>query len=280
MATGLDFVDAEAIRQTVEEIAQENLVFREAFRDIDASGIDNDTLRVPDPEDALAAPQALDPGEEYPEARDTYRKVDIERVKYGNLMTIPMEDQMDHAPGDLIDQQVDRHAREMAEFLDAQAYAELETGVTAAGDGGPEAGDGDGVLDYEDAVDALTTLEDRSFEPDICFVSPLAKKDLLTDENFTRASDMGDDVVFNGVFGEVAGVPFAYSNTGDLAAPDTADEPAAIMVDTDLYGYEATWVPIETETDDNFDTDEDQVKIRTLKGWKGIKSDAVVGIDA
>lgn len=280
MATGLDFVDEEAIRRTVEEIAQENLVFREAFRDIDASGINNSKLTVPDPEDALASPQALDPGQEYPEARDSYRTVDIERVKYGNLMSIPMEDQMDHAPGDLIDQQVDRHAREMAEFLDENAYVELESAVTDAADGGPSSGDGDGVLDYDDAVDAMTTLEDRGFEPDICFVSPLAKKDLLTDENFTRASDGGDEVVFNGQFGEVAGVPFSYSNTGDLAAPGDEDEPAAIMVDTDLFGYEATWTPIETETDDSFNTDEDQVKIRTLKGWKAIKEDAVVGIDA
>ena len=276
MATGLDFVDEEAIRQTVEEIAQEQLVFREAFRDIDASGINNDTLRVPDPEDVLAEPQALDPGDEYPDARDTYRKVDIERVKYGNLLEIPMEEQMDHAPGDLIDQQVDRHAREMAEFLDAQAYEELETAVDAT----PEAGDGDGTLDYEDAIDGITELEDNNHDPDLVFVGPRGKNDLMTDDNFTRASDMGDDVVFNGVFGEVAGVPFAYSNTGDLANPSDVDEPAAIVVDTDMLGYEATWVPVETETDDNFETDEDQVKIRTLKGWKVIKEDAAVGIDA
>lgn len=277
MATGLDFVDEEAIRQTVEEIAQEQLVFREAFRDIDASGIDNSKLTVPDPEDALSSPQALNPGDTYPSDRDSYRTVDIQREKYGNLMTVPMEDQMDHAPGDLIDQQIDRHAREMAEFLDEKAYAELNNAVAAS----PVAGDSnDDDLSYSDCVDGITTLESRGFDPDIVFVGPEGKNDLLTDDDFTRASEMGDDVVFNGFFGQVADVPFVYSNTGDLATPTTTDEAAAIVVDTDLLGYEATWVPIETDTDDNFETDEDQVKIRTLKGWKVIKSDAAVGIDA
>jgi hypothetical protein len=64
-----------------------------------------------------------------------------------------------------------------------------------------------------------------------------------------------------------------FSTVGDLTLHN------AILVDSDRYGYEATFTPVETEEDTDFDTDTQRFKIRTRKGFKAIKPEAAVEVE-
>jgi hypothetical protein len=75
------------------------------------------------------------------------------------------------------------------------------------------------------------------------------------------------------VFGRVAGIQTAVTTTGDIT------EHNALLVDTDVYGYEATFTPVETEENDKFSNDTQQFKIRTRKGYKAIKPEAAVEVE-
>jgi hypothetical protein len=70
----------------------------------------------------------------------------------------------------------------------------------------------------------------------------------------------------------IAGLDFMFSTVGDLTTHN------AILVDSDRYGYEATFTPIETETDDDFHTDTEKYKVKTRKGFKAIKPEAAIEV--
>ena len=63
----------------------------------------------------------------------------------------------------------------------------------------------------------------------------------------------------------------------------TADDPGLrvveVDVDTDRYGYEATFTPVETEEESDFATDTERFKVRTRKGFKAIKSEAAIEVE-
>lgn len=264
-------ISQEAVRATVEERLQESLVFRQAFRELDASGINSNTIKVPNPDDVLAEPAAIAPGAEYPATREDYTKVSIDREKYGQVIKVPDEDAMDNV-FDLVADHVDLAAREMAEFLDGLAFTEL-SGNLDADSPVSAGGSADDNLTYDDIMRGVRELEENAAQPDIVFVGPQGKEDLMTSDDFTRASDLGDDVIRNGVFGRVGGIDVSYSNTGDITAHN------AIIVDSDRYGYEATWMGVETEQEDDFDTDTSKYKVRTYKGFKAMKPEAAVEVE-
>lgn len=263
-------ITQEAVRSTVEQIAQENLVWRRAFRSLDASNVNNDTLKVPKPSDVLGEPQAVRPGAEFPNTREEWSTVNIERTKWGNAVSITMEEEMDNV-FDLVAAHVDGMGRQMAEFLDAQAYAELSANLNSAGP--VNSGSSDGTLSYDDVLAGVEQLELDLYDPDFMVVEPSGKADLLTDPDFTRATDLGDDVVTQGQLGRVAGLDVFYSNTGDLGAAD------ALIVDSDFYGYEATWNGVSTNRYEEEETQEDVIQIWTMKGWKAIEPQAAIQVD-
>lgn len=262
-------ITEEAVRSTVEERAQERLVYRNAFRNLDASNVNNSTLQVPKPSDAMAEPSAIEPTAEYPTTREDYTKVSIDRQKFGEMVQIPEEDVMDNV-FDLVADHVDLAARNMAEFLDGLAFAELSANLNS---NGPVTGDSTtDQLSVDDVFAGIRTLEEEGFEPDAVFVGPRGKEDILK-ELADRGTDLGDSTIQTGQFADYAGLNWYYSNTGDLTQHD------AIAVDTDFYGYEATWTPIETERDEDFDTDTSKFKIRTRKGFKALEAQAAVEIN-
>lgn len=261
-------ITEEAVRATVEEIAEENLVWRRAFRSLDASSINNSTMTVPKPDDVMAEPTAVAPGSEFPGTHEEYSEVNITREKYGFETDITLEDQMDNV-FDLIASHVDGQAGKMAEFLDGKAYAELSGNLNADS----PAGDANGTLSYDDILAGSEQLELDIFDPDIAITDPSGKSDLLTDPDFTRATDMGDDVVQNGQIGSVSGLDVFYSDTGDLGQND------AIIIDTDYYGYEATWTGITSDRYQRTEKQKDVIRTFTMKGWKAMDSDAAILVD-
>ncbi len=262
-------ISEEAVRSTVEERAQERLVFRNAFRNLDASGVNSSTIKVPKPSDAMAEPAAIEPTGEYPTTREDYEKVAIDRQKFGEMVQVPEEDVMDNV-FDLVADHVDLAARNMAEFLDGLAYAELSANLNSDG---PVTGDSTtDSLSVDDVFAGIRTLEEVGYEPDMVFVGPHGKEDILK-ELADRGTDLGDRTVQTGQFADYAGIDWMYSNMGDLT------QHHAIVVDSDFYGYEATWTPIETDREEDFDSDTNKFKIKTRKGFKAMESAAAVEIN-
>jgi len=257
-------ISSETVRSAFEERLQETLVFRDAFRGLDATGVTGDTIKVPNPADVMAEPAAIEPTADYPTTREEYEKISIERQKYGEIVKVPEEDAMDSIP-DLVADHVDLAAREMAEFLDGLAYGELSSNLSSDG---PVGGD-DGDLTYDDIQEGVTTIEENKGQPDMAFFGPQAKGDILK-YLADRGTDLGDEAVTTGQFGGFAGLDFLYSTAGELTAHDV------ILVDSDRYGYEATFEDINTEEERDFDSDTQKYKIRTMKGFKAMKPEIAV----
>jgi len=260
-------ITQEAVRAQVEERLQEMLVFREAFRDLDATNVNSDTIKVPNPDDVLAEPAAVEPTASYPTTREEYQKIAIDRQKYGEIIEVPEEDVMDNV-FDLVADHVDLAAREMAEFLDGLAYSELSSNLAS---GSPVTDNADDDLTYDDVQEGVASLEENDATPDIAFVGPRGKQDILT-YLAERGTDLTDEAVQTGSFGMIAGLDFMFSTVGDLTTHN------ATLVDSDRYGYEATFTPVETEEDNDFDTDTQRYKVRTRKGFKAIKPEAAVEV--
>jgi len=108
--------------------------------------------------------------------------------------------------------------------------------------------------------------------PDVAFVGPRGKQDILT-YLAERGTDLTDEAVQTGSFGMIAGLDFMFSTVGDITTHN------AILVDTDRYGYEATFTPVETEEESDFATDTERFKVRTRKGFKAIKPEAAIEVE-
>jgi len=260
-------ISQEAVQAELEERLQERLVYRRAFRDLDATSVNSNTIKVPDPADAMSEPAAIDPTGDYPQTREEYDKIAIDRQKYGEMIEVPEEDIMDSII-DLVADHVDLAAREMAEFLDGLAYNELSANLASAS---PVSDNNNDNLVYDDIQEGVRVLEENDAMPDLAFFGPKGKADILK-YLADRGTDLGDEAVETGQFGAFAGLDFLYSTTGDLTAHD------CILVDSDIYGYEATFTPIETEQKDGFDNDTERYKVKTRKGFKAIKGEAAVKV--
>jgi len=253
-------VSDKVVRSTVEDRLNQMLVFRDAFRGLDASGVNSDTIDVPVPVQDMAEPEPIEPGGEYPNSRESYVRVAANREKYGEMATIPEEDQIDSV-FEIVQEHVNGAANQMARKLDAVAYNELDRAVNNNGLG-TVSGNSDGALDYDDLIEGQAVLEDQEepASPDMAFFGPYGKRDILS-YLADRGTDLGDEAVQTGQFGAFAGLDFMYSTAGELT------DRQVILVDSDSFGYEATWEGISTESEDDFDTDETKYKIKTYKDF-------------
>jgi len=263
-------ISQEAVEEQLEERLEERLVYRRAFRDLDATNVNSNVIKVPNPAEVMAEPAAIEPRGEYPQTREEYEKVSIVRQKYGEMITVPEEDVMDSVI-DLVNDHVDEAARQMAEFLDGLAFAELAGNLDADSPVTDSATTADDLV-YDDLQEGVAELEENDAEPDMAFFGPRGKADILK-YLADRGTDLGDEAVETGQFGAFAGLDFMFSTTGDITAHD------AILVDSDRYGYEATFTPVQTEQEDDFDRDTEKYKVKTRKGFKAIKPEAAVKVE-
>jgi len=265
-----EVITQEAVRAQFEEIAQENLVFREAFRQVDATGINSGSYEIPVKGDTNEEAGVVSEGSAIPsdvDAQDS--KTTISFDKYATGVEITYESVQDSL-FDEIALRVEEKARALAEGLDAAAYGVLNSNLNAASPVGSATGD----MAYDDVVDAMTTLESDGYEADLLIVSPDSKGDLLKSDDFTRASDMGDEVIRDGAFGMVAGVEVMVSNVGDLGAGE------AFLVDSDFYGIEAVREGMNSEEDVDTETQKRLITVWTRMGWAATRAGAAVKIVA
>jgi HK97 family phage major capsid protein len=273
--TSSEVIDEEAVRAEIEEYAQRNRVFRRAFREIDSTGIDNNTVQIPVLDEERAA-GVVDEGTQYPSAGDATRKVPVEHNKYGVEVELTYET-IEDALLDVIAMHTEERAEDLADALEDAAY-----GVVSDYDSGNSVynnlqdapiGDGAGNLAYADVIDAMTALESSQYDPDLLIVSAQSKGDLLKSDEFTRASEMGDNVIMNGAFGEVAGVPVFVDDGGRLGAGE------AMMFATSRYGIESRRKDMTSMEYEKESENKRVIQVHNRMGWKAIRPEAGVKIE-
>lgn len=272
-----DVIDQEAVRAEVQGVAEENLVFRQAFRNIDSTDYDSNTVEIPVAQDTTAGAGVVSEGGSYPSSDEQFEKVTVSHDKYGAEVEITYESIAD-SKLDVVSLQMEDKARELAEALDSAAYSEVSdydsSNSVYNNLQDTAVGEASGSMDYPTAVDAMAALEGEGYEADLLIVSSQSKADLLKSDKFTHATELGDETVRQGAFGQLAGVDVYTSNTGDLGAGE------GMMFDTDRYGIESTRENFTSVQYEKEAENKRVVQVRTRMGWKAISPSAGVKIEA
>jgi len=277
---GSILTDEDAVRAQIEEVAAQNNVFRNAFRQSDVSDVNSDTVNFLVWEDVDEDVEIVPKGSEFPRKGSPARRVSCSRTKYGEEYGITKEDLMDEII-DNVSEEADSKMRRLVNRLDKAAYVTLSNNLSPEGPYVPDAGS-DGTLTYEDIVDANATLEEKNqdqpnttYNPDTIFVGSWGKADLLKDDNFVHATDAGDETIREGRIGSVIGIGDVYvSTSADLG------EGEAILVDSNVYGREAVWQDPDTN---RYEEDKTQTSIvmqmDALMGWCATQPEAGILVE-
>lgn len=261
------------LRDRIEDIVQENLVYRDAFRAYDATGINSNVVQIPIPKDEMGKPKIVDEGGEYPRSHEDYKLAELYFDKFGFEVPITWEAEEDSRIN-LTQDQVDRQAREMSEDINMRAFETIEDELRVEGD--RVVGDPDGTMTYDDVLTGREDLVSKSYNPDLLIADVGAVHDLLKSDNFLRATDIGDTLRRAGAVGQIAGMEVVEDDSG---LPLGDGNPGALMVDTDYFGYEGERTPITTEEYHEDRTETDVYRIKTRMGWLVTERDAAVIIE-
>lgn len=271
-----DVIDQEAVREEVDDYAQKNRVYRQAFREINSTDISNNTVEVPVLDEERAA-GVVDEGTAYPSAGDSTRKVTINHDKYGVEVELSYESIQD-ALLDVIAMHTEERAQDLADALDEAAFAEVSdydsTNSVYNNLQDAAIGGGSGTMAYGDVIDAMTAIETNQYEPNLLIVSAESKGDLMKSDQFTRASELGDSVVRDGAFGEIAGVEVLIDNSARLGGGE------GFLFDTDRYGVESLREDMSSMEYEKESENKRVIQVRTRMGWKAIRPAAGVKIEA
>jgi len=252
--TASDIISDDDVRAIVEKIRGKKYQARRAFRDYDATDNDSNSVEFPiSGADFDGDVAEVPPGAEYPRATKDYDTVSAAHTKYGLEVTIPDEDVEDNVVEITMDHEEDLIRAEETR-VDAVAYNVLSSNTNSAGpiDAGNKAG---GVFEYED----ITLARQQAFQDElslgdlVLIAGAQDMSDFLNMDKFTQASELGDQLVEQGVLpggslvGEeaflgVAGdVPIYLSNTGDFSDGE------GYLVDTSNFGWESTRRAVDVE---------------------------------
>lgn len=269
--TASDIISDDDVRAVLEERTQEMYQFRRAYRNHDGTDLNSGQFDFPQADDEVR--DAMDEvGEEanYPRAELNYSSVTANYTKDGFEIAVSDEAVSDSV-FDIIMDVTEEMAVGAESLLDSRAWSLMDPNGAANLNGTTIGTDGTD-LNYAAVVDMYTTLMNDEFRPTDfeLFLSADAFGDLAKDDNFTHATDQGDQVVRQGTLQVGFGVPLIPTNTGDLEADE------GIMVDTGLYGYESTRWDREVTNYREEKHDRDVWKIRHRKDFVVMKSDAAI----
>lgn len=271
--TTRDVITQDFVRETVEEVVQENLVYRRAFREIDASNIESNSYTFYIDQDDMGAPQIVGEGEEAPRHQSTVEEQTVQFDKFMGEVTLTMEAMSDGLI-EMKAREVEDVARAMAERLNEKAYDVLAANNQDTTDG-ETIGDANGVLSFSDIVEGMKALREDDYTPDLLIVDVDGYTDLMTDSNFNRATESGDEVVRTGEVGRIAGMPVVIDTTQDIAP----NGHGAFAIDTTRYGYELTRTPMSTNEYEEPERQADVIQAFTRKAWTVIFDDAAAVIN-
>jgi hypothetical protein len=263
----------EAIQARVEEVLQENLMWRGAYRPLDLSGINTNTYEIWTLGDEMGKPEAIAEGAVFPFDEEGYSTEQIEFQKYGFATPITMEARED-TNLNIVDDMLNRQARQMSEFLNDMAFEEMANNVNSNSPAGNQADTS--KFEYEDVIDARETLRKDFYSPDVLVVNIQAEADLLTSDQFLRASDLGDRTVREGSIGRVAGMDVMVADDDALSSTDGE----GYMVDTDEYAYEAIRDDIQTNQYEAPERQVEMMQIFTRRSYYVQEPDAAIKVEA
>jgi hypothetical protein len=271
--TTRDVITEDFVRETVEEVVEENLIYRRAFREIDASNISSNSYTFYIDNDEMGRPKIIGEGEEFPRNQSTVREKTVQFDKFAGSVSLTMES-MEDGLMDMKAREIEDLARSMAEELNEEAYEELDGSARTSPNGGGDIGDGNDVLSFSDIVEGLRAVRENSYTPDLLIVDLDGFTDLMTDNNFNRATESGDELVRDGEIGTIAGMPVVVDTTQDVSGGH-----GAFAVDSTRFGYELTRTPVSTNEYEEPERQADVVQVFTRKAWTTIFSEAAAKID-
>jgi hypothetical protein len=242
-----DIISDDDVRSIVEKIRNKKYQNRRAFRDYDATDNDSNSVEFPISDgDFDGDVSEIPPGSEYPRATKDYDTVQAAHTKYGLEIVIPNEDVEDNVIDITMDQEEDLIRAEETR-VDSIAYNILSGNTNSAGP--IDAGNANaGVFEYED----LTLARQQAFQDELdlgellCITGGQNMNDFLNMDKFTQASELGDQVLEQGIlpggnlvgqaaFIGVAGdIPVYLTNTGDYSDGE------GYLVDPTNFGWEST----------------------------------------
>jgi len=261
------------LEDRVEEIVQENLVYRDAFRPYDATNISSNVVQIPVPDDDGAKPKIVDEGAEFPRSHEEYTMEELFFDKFGFEVPLTME-AVEDSRINLTQDQVDRQARSMAEDINARAFEQINE---VLGDNTVNDDGADQLMTYSDILAGREELVSQSYSPDLLIADVGAVHDLMKSDNFLRATDIGDQLRRDGAIGRIAGMEVVEDDSGlPLGAEG---EPGALMVDTDLFGYEGERTPVTTEEYSEDRNQTDVYRVFSRMGWLVTQDSAGVIIE-
>jgi len=271
--TTRDVITQDFVRETVEEVVDENLVWRRAFREIDASGIDSNSYTFYIDNDEMSRPTIVGEGEESPRHQSTVAEKTVKFEKYMGEVSLTME-AMEDGLIEMKARDIEDLARAMAEKLNAEAYDQLSSNLQSTLQSGNTIGDSNSTLSFSDITEGMKALTEDNYDPDLLFVDVDGYVDLLSDSNFNHATESGDEVVRTGEVGTVVGMTVILDSTQSISGGH-----GAIAVDSTRYGYELTRTPMSTREYEEPERQADVVQAFTRKSWATIFSDAAAVID-
>lgn len=262
-----DAITVTDVRNRVHDLVEENLTIRRAFMQMNAPATTDNQWSIPIDSDVLGEPGEVPEGSNYPTDEEGFSTVTATRRKFGQTIPITDEAEMDNV-FELAGYLTNKMARKMNEKLDSEAFTILDGNFNDAG----AQGDDGGTLTYDEVLSGVETLGLDGYDPDLLILDPSAEADLRTDADFTRDTQMGDAVVSEGRIDRVAGMDVVVSNTGDVAQHD------AYLVDTDFYGAEVVWTPMEAEEVEDRLKDTTYLKARTFRDWVALDAEAAIKV--
>ena len=270
--TTKDVITQDFVRETVEEVVEENLVYRRAFREIDASNIQSNSYTFYIDDDNMGRPKIVGEGEEPPRHQSTVSEQTVQFDKFMGEVELTME-AMEDGLIEMKAREVEDLARAMAEELNERAFDELDANAQTQTDGST-IGYQDGTLSFSDIVDGMKALREDDYTPDLLIVDVDGYTDLLTDSNFNRATESGDEVVRSGEVGRIAGMPVIIDTAQDIGGGH-----GAFAVDSTRFGYELTRTSMSTMEYEEERRQADVIQAFTRKAWTTIFGEAAAKID-
>jgi hypothetical protein len=266
-------VDPTTVREVAAERVEAQTVVREFFQDVEVPDGAGEEYEIPVPAEELGLPEEVEPGADTTYDREEYGRPVVSRQIFKKGSKIPEEDVNDNV-FDLVQDHTEGHAKNMAKKLDRAAFAVLDAAAPSANAVSKDGGS-DGTLDFEDINAGVTELSQRGedgFTADMALIGPGAKED-ITNYLADRGTDLGDEAVRNGELGEFAGLRFMFTNNVSLSGAN------AIVVDSDHFGFEGEWQPVDTDQATDFDADAIKMKIKAAYGWTAKRDIAAVRVE-
>lgn len=267
-----EVITEEFVLDTVDQVVNEQKVFREAFRQIDSTDANSGTVQVPQVGDQSTAAGTVAEGSSIPGAvsdEEDLSKISISHSKYATAVTVTRE-AVEDSMLDVIEVHAEDRAEDMASAFNDAAYTELNGNLNADSPVAP--GTPDGNITYDLAVDARTALRTDDYAPDTMIVSADSEGDMLKLSEFVRATDLGDEVVSEARIGRFLGMDVYVDTSGNLGAGE------AFVVDSDKYGFESIRREMDSRMYEQEESEQRVVQITARMGWKAAQAGAAIKI--